>query len=128
MLTNVSGNYKTDIVVGSFLSQPHLKGCGHKPHKSGESKSTHGNNSNSPVASIPSNCSQINVSNGNNNDDDDEKKRKRSNYVRDSSVKCPLNYEPESDYWSYASSSECSYNHKGEPGFEELKFSDSESE
>ena len=120
------------------MSQPDLKGCGYKPHKpdeskadepkADESKATHGNNANSPVASIPSNCSQINVSNGNNNDDDDEKKRKRSNYVRDSSVKCPLNYEPESDYWSYASSSECSYNHKGEPGFEELKFSDSESE
>ena len=39
MLTNVSWNYKTDIVVGSFLSQPHLKGCGDKPTKPDESNS-----------------------------------------------------------------------------------------
>ena len=87
-----------------------------------------------PAASISKKCCQHNLSNGNN----DIKKRKRtgSMYVRDSSYwfqktgkkKCPLNYEPDSDYWSYPSSSECSYNHKGEPGFEELKFSDSESE
>ena len=63
--------------------------------------------------------------------------KKRTNYVRDSSywtqetgkTKCPLNYEPDSDYWSYLSSSECSYNHKGSPGFEDLKVSgESESE
>ena len=113
------------------MSQPDLKGCGYKPHKPDESKSTLGNNLYSPVASIASN-----LSNSNNYDDGNEKNGGEINYVRDSSyyvqktgkVKCPLNYQPESDYWSYASSSECSYNHKGEPGFEELKFSDSGSE
>ena len=39
MLTNFSRNYKTDIFEGSFLSQPHLKGCGHKPNKPDESNS-----------------------------------------------------------------------------------------
>ena len=118
------------------MSQSDLKGCGYKPHKPDESKATHNDNSYSPVASYASIRSQSNVANSNNYDEDNGKKCERIKYVRDSSYwvqktgkeKCPLNYQPESDYWSYPSSSECSYNHTGEQGFEELKCSESESE
>ena len=100
------------------IPQPGENGCGRKPIRTIPESSTW-NKISQPLTNH-------NVSNGYNNG-----KKKRTNYIRDSSywtqktgkTKCPLNYEPDSDYWSYLSSSECSYNHKGSPGFEDLKVS-----
>ena len=126
-----AGWNKRDIIKGHGLLKPSVK----VPCKILESEVTRSSKSTIHKTSSSKKPAQpntnYNVPNGINNC-----KERKNMYVRDSSywtektgkTKCPLNYEPDSDYWSYPSSSECSYNHKGESGFEEPKFSDSDSE